>query len=109
MTTSNPPDVAIAAVDERTLLKTMHWYDGFIMALSNPCFIIASLGYTTGQIGALGALLVWLGSMVIAVLQNKIYTEPATMFPDHAGGIALYAFEGWRSRFSLAGPMSAIG
>jgi amino acid transporter len=109
MTTSNPPDVAIAAVDERTLLKTMHWYDGFIMALSNPGFIIASLGYTTGQIGALGALLVWLGSMVIAVLQNKIYTEPATMFPDHAGGIALYAFEGWRSRFSLAGPMSAIG
>lgn len=101
--------LAVADVDERALLKTMRWYDGFVMALSNPGFIIASLGYTTGQVGALGALAVWLGSMVIAVLQNKIYTEPATMFPEHAGGIAMYAFEGWRSRFSLAGPMSAIG
>lgn len=101
--------IAFAGVDERRLLKTMHWYDGFVMALSNPGFIIASLGFTTGQIGALGALAVWLGSMVIAVLQNKIYTEPATMFPEHSGGIAMYAHEGWRSRFSLAGPMSAIG
>lgn len=109
MTFAYPPDAAFAVVDEGTLLKSMHWYDGFVMALSNPGFIIASIGFTTGQIGALGALLVWLGSMVIAVLQNKIYTEPATMFPDHAGGISMYAFEGWRSRFSLAGPMSAIG
>lgn len=101
--------VAVAEVDERQLLKTMHWYDGFVMTLSNPGLIIASLGYTTGQIGALGALMVWLGSMVIAVLQNKIYTEPSTMFPEHSGGIAMYAFEGWRSRFSLAGPMSGIG
>jgi amino acid transporter len=101
--------VAVAEADERQLLKTMHWYDGFVMTLSNPGFIIASLGYTTGQIGALGALVVWLGSMVIAVLQNKIYTEPATMFPEHCGGIAMYAFEGWRPRFSLAGPISAIG
>jgi amino acid transporter len=116
MTIPNHPEaitgaapLAVADVDERALLKTMRWYDGFVMALSNPGFIIASLGYTTGQLGALGALAVWLGSMVIAVLQNKIYTEPATMFPEHSGGIAMYAFEGWRSRFSLAGPMSAIG
>lgn len=101
--------VAMADVGERQLHKTMHWYDGFMMTLSNPGFIIAGLGYTSGQIGALGALAVWLGSMVIAVLQNKIYTEPATMFPEHCGGIAMYAFEGWRSRFSLAGPISAIG
>lgn len=116
MTVPNLPDsvmpaheLAVADVDERQLLKTMRWYDGFVMALSNPGFIIAGLGYTTGQIGAIGALAFWLGSMVIAVLQNKIYTEPATMFPEHSGGIAMYAFEGWRSRFSLAGPMSAIG
>lgn len=100
---------ATARVDELSLLKTMHWYDGFVMALSNPGFIIANIGYTTGSLGALGALAVWVGSMLIAILQNKIYTEPATMFPEHSGGIAMYAFEGWRSRFSLAGPMSAIG
>lgn len=115
MTIPNQPELvmgrefAVAEVDERALLKTMHWYDGFVMALSNPGFIISTLGYTTGALGALGALAVWLGSMVIAVLQNKIYTEPASMFPEHSGGIAMYAFEGWRSRFSLAGPMAAIG
>lgn len=115
MTIPNEPELvlgreyAVADVDEGALLKTMHWYDGFVMALSNPGFIIASIGFTTGSVGALGALAVWLGSMVIAVLQNKIYTEPATAFPEHSGGIAMYAFEGWRSRFSLAGPMSAIG
>jgi amino acid transporter len=103
------PEIAMADVDEGTLLKSMHWYDGFVMALSNPGFIIATLGYSTGALGALGALAMWLVSMVVAVLQNKIYTEPATMFPNHSGGIAMYAFEGWRSRFSLAGPMSAIG
>src|SRR5216683_5087543 len=100
---------AIARIDTRQLLKTMHWYDGFVVALANPGFIISSLGYTMGSIGALGALDVWAGSMVIGVLQNKIYTEPATMFPDRSGGIAIYAYEGWRGRFSLAGPMAAIG
>jgi amino acid transporter len=101
--------VAVARVDTRQLLKTMHWYDGFVVALANPGFIISSLGYTMGSIGALGALAVWAGSMVIGVLQNKIFTEPATMFPDRSGGISIYAYEGWRSRFSLAGPMAAIG
>lgn len=116
MTISDPPgaatatpEVAVVNVDYQTLLKSMRWYDGFFMALSNPGFLIANLGYTTGQVGALGAFALWLAMMVIAVLQNKIYTEPATMFPEHSGGIAMYAFEGWRSRFSLAGPISAIG
>jgi amino acid transporter len=103
------PAVAVARVDTRQLLKTMHWYDGFVVALANPGFIIASLGYTIGSIGALGALVVWAGSMVIGVLQNKIFTEPATMFPDRSGGIPIYAYEGWRRRFSFAGPMAAIG
>ncbi len=31
------------------------------------------------------------------------------MFPDKPGGISLYAFEGWRSRFSLIGPIGAFG
>ena len=98
--------LATVTVEQYSLLKSMHWYDGSVMALSNPGFIIANIGYTTGQ---LGALAVWLGSMVIAVQQNKVYTEPATMFPEHSGGIAMYAFERWRRRFSLAGPMSAVG
>ena len=31
------------------------------------------------------------------------------MFPDKPGGISLYAYEGWRSRFNLFGPIAAFG
>ena len=31
------------------------------------------------------------------------------MFPDKPGGIALYAHEGWRTRFNLFGPIAAFG
>ncbi|MFL5912509.1 MAG: APC family permease [Gaiellaceae bacterium] len=108
--TGTPPTAGPSAtVDERQLLKSMHWYDGFVVALANPGFMIASLGFTIGSLGALGALAVWTGSMVIGVLQNKIYTEPATMFPDRSGGIPIYAFEGWKRYFTFAGPLAAVG
>lgn len=31
------------------------------------------------------------------------------MFPEKPGGIALYATEGWRSRFTIAGPIATFG
>ena len=31
------------------------------------------------------------------------------MFPDKPGGIALYAYEGWRKYFSLFGPVATFG
>src|SRR5215831_1783343 len=43
------------------------------------------------------------------MLQTWIYAESASMFPDKPGGISLYAHEGWRGRFSLAGPIAAYG
>ena len=43
------------------------------------------------------------------MLQSWIYAESASMFPDKPGGISLYAHEGWRGRFSLAGPIGAFG
>jgi amino acid transporter len=104
-----PSGAAVATIDTRELLKSMHWYDGFVVALANPGFMIASLGFTIGSLGALGALAVWAGSMVIGVVQNKIYTEPAGMFPDRTGGIPIYAFEGWKRYFTFAGPLAAVG
>ncbi|HEX9343108.1 MAG TPA: APC family permease, partial [Actinomycetota bacterium] len=100
---------AVVAVDDRQLLKLMHWYDGFVVCLANPGFLIASLGASIGTLGALGAFVLWTVSMLIAVASNKIYTEPATMFPDRAGGIAVYAHEGWRRHFTFVGPMAAVG
>lgn len=101
--------MAEAAVEERQLLKALHWYDGFVIALCNPGFLIASLGFTLATVGAWGSVVLWGISAVVGLLQNWIYSETAAMFPDKPGGISLYAHEGWRSRFNLFGPIAAFG
>src|SRR6476469_8151165 len=79
--------VAEVSVDERRLLKTMRWYDGFVIGLANPGFLIVGIGFSVGALGA----------------------EVAAMFPDKPGGLAMYAKEGWRRYFSLAGPIATFG
>jgi hypothetical protein len=101
--------VAQAVIEERQLLKSLHWYDGFVIALCNPGFLIGSLGFTLATVGALGSIWLWGISATIGLLQNWIYSETAAMFPDKPGGIALYAYEGWRKYFSLFGPIAAFG
>jgi amino acid transporter len=101
--------VAEAAIEERQLLKALHWWDGFVIALCNPGFLIGSLGFTLATVGAWGSVVLWGISAVVGLLQNWIYSETAAMFPDKPGGIALYAHEGWRRYFSLFGPIAAFG
>jgi amino acid transporter len=101
--------VAVASIEERQLLKAMRWWDGFAIALANPGFLIGSLGFSIGALGVWGAFFLWTVSMAMGVLQNWIYAETATMFPDKPGGIALYAHEGWRRYFSLVGPVATFG
>jgi amino acid transporter len=101
--------VAEATIEERQLLKSLHWYDGFVIGLCQPAFLLGSLGFTLGTIGAWGSILLWGISATVGLVQNYIYAETAAMFPDKPGGIALYAHEGWRSRFNLFGPIGAFG
>ena len=46
--------MAAAAVEERELLKSISWFDGFVVALANPSFLITSLGGSVLQPGRLG-------------------------------------------------------
>jgi amino acid transporter len=101
--------MAEAYVEERHLLKSLRWWDGFVIALCNPGFLIASLGASMDVLGTWGAVLLWGISACVGMLQTWIYAETASMFPDKPGGISLYAHEGWRGRFSLAGPIGAFG
>jgi amino acid transporter len=101
--------VAEAVVEERQLLKSLRWYDGFVVALANPGFLIGSLGYSIGALGGWGAMFLWGISMFLGVLQNWIYAESAGMFPEKPGGISLYAHEGWRKYFTLVGPVATFG
>jgi amino acid transporter len=102
-------ETATATVEERELLKTLRWWDGFIIALCNPGFLLGSLGFTLGIFGVVGSMVLWGASAAIGMLQAWIYSEPATMFGHRSGGIALYAHEGWRRHTTLVGPLSAFG
>jgi amino acid transporter len=101
--------LATATVEERQLLKTLRWWDGFVIALCNPGFLIGALGFTLGIFGVIGSLILWGASASIGMLQSWIYSEPATMFGHRSGGISLYAHEGWRRYSTLVGPLSAFG
>ena len=48
--------MATATVEEVQLLKTLRWWDGFVIALCNPGFLLGSLGYTLGIFGAAGSI-----------------------------------------------------
>ena len=101
--------MAEASIEERHLLKALRWWDGFVIALCNPGFLIAALGFSLGVLGTWGAVTLWAISAAVGMMQTWIYAETASMFPDKPGGISLYAHEGWRGRFSLAGPIGAFG
>src|SRR3954462_15130178 len=87
----------------------MTWGGGFVVALANPGFLIAALGASIGALGTTGACVLWTVSVLLGALQNNIYAELATMFPDKPGGIALFAHEAWRKYLTLVGPIATFG
>jgi amino acid transporter len=101
--------MAHAEVEERQLLKAMTWWDGFVVALANPGFLIAALGASIGALGTTGAFVLWSISITLGALQNNIHAELAGMFPSKSGGIALYAHQAWRKYLTLIGPLATFG
>jgi amino acid transporter len=101
--------MASAQVEERQLLKAMTWWDGFVVALANPGFLLASLGASIGALGTAGAFVLWTISIILGSLQNNIHAELAAMFPSKSGGIALYAHEAWRKYLTVIGPLATFG
>src|SRR5436305_4215408 len=101
--------MATATVEERELLKTISWFDGFVVALANPSFLITGLGGSVLSLGGWGAVILWTTSVIIGALHNYIYSESAAMFPKLSGGIAISAHEAWKRYFSFVGPVAAFG
>jgi amino acid transporter len=101
--------MAQAAVEERQLLKTLRWYDGFVIALANPGFLLGSLGYSVLDLGGWGAAMLWGITAAIIVPVMVLYSELAAMFPEKSGGFPIYANEGWRKFTTLVGPIATFG
>src|SRR3954464_4288061 len=90
---TNVAAVAVAVVEERQLLKTLRWYDGFVIALANPGFLLGSLGYSVLDLGGWGAVLMWGITAALIVPVMVLYSELAAMFPHKSGGFPIYANE----------------
>ncbi|MBV9534514.1 MAG: amino acid permease, partial [Solirubrobacterales bacterium] len=101
--------MATAVIEERQLLKSLRWWDGFTIALANPGFLMGSLLGAYGALGVIGATVLWGIAALVALLLVWIYSEPAMMFPGRSGGISLYANEGWRKYTTLVGPIATFG
>ena len=82
--------MAEAVVEERQLLKTLRWYDGFVICLANPGFMLGSLGWTVLDMGGWGAALIWGLTALIIIPVVVLYSELAAMFP-HKSGTSFYA------------------
>lgn len=89
--------------------KTLKWTDAFALSMSVSGAIFASFGFALGYLGAFSAIFVWVFAALIGSLQNWFFLEAANMFPEKSGGIALIATEGWKNKFSLAGPIASFG
>jgi amino acid transporter len=87
----------------------MSWYDGFVVAMANPTFLLTSLGASVTTLGGWGAIIVWLISVGIGGLHNNLYAELAAMFPKLAGGVAIFAHEAWKRYTAFVGPVAAFG
>ncbi len=101
--------MAEAVVEERHLIRSLRWWDGFALAMCNPGFLFATLGFTMGFFGVLGSVIIWGVSALIGMVLTWIYIEPAMMFPHKSGGISLYANEAWRKYTTLVGPIATFG
>src|SRR5438309_257021 len=101
------PEFVLSTVSDeykgRRLVKSIRWWDGFALGLAVPSFLLPSLGLSIAALGAVGAIIIWVGSVLLGALQNNIYAELATMMPHKSGGIGIYANEAMKSHTRLLG------
>lgn len=96
-------------LEPRHLRKTMTWRDGFAIALVIPTGLFVTFGFLIGAIGVWTAIAIWVGATFVALLQNVLFAEMASMFPGKSGGVARYAIEGWKRYFAPIGAIASFG
>lgn len=102
---SNNNDIHDPAPDGHRL----NWTDGFAFSLIVPISFFFTMTYAQASIGSYAVALLYSIICVVALGQNKIYTELALMFPGRTGGIATFAHEGWKPYAPSLGALAALG
>jgi amino acid transporter len=96
-------------VDTEHFERLLTWRDGFALALVIPLAIFATVTPSIAAIGSLGVILIFAISGTVALIQNRLFAEMATMFPDKAGGITMFANEAWKRRCAPLGVLASYG
>jgi amino acid transporter len=109
MTATSEPAATTVQPKPHGFTQTLTWRGGFWLALVIPMSGLTLIGYEVGAVGAWGALAIWLGTSVIALLQNFIYAELAGMHLGASGGIAIYASRIWSRYFAPLGGILGWG
>ena len=85
-------------MDSEHFERRLSWRDGFALALVIPLAIFATVAPAIAAIGSLAVALVFAVCGTVALVQNRLFAEMATMFPDKPGGITMFANEAWKRR-----------
>lgn len=99
----------VERLDGSPMRRVLTWRDGFRFAINIAIGLFLTLGYTVGAIGTWLTIALWVFAGLIAFLQNHFFAEMAAMFRNRSGGIPVYAYEGWKSRFAPLGAVATFG
>jgi amino acid transporter len=89
--------------------RRLGWRDGFALALVVPLALFATVTPSIAAIGSLGVILLYAVCGAVALVQNRLFAEMATMFPDKAGGVTMFANEAWKRRCAPLGVLASYG
>jgi amino acid transporter len=96
-------------MDSEHFARRLTWRDGFALALVIPLAIFATAAPVIAAIGTLGVILLYAVCGTVTLAQNRLFAEMATMFPDKAGGITMFANEAWKRRCAPLGVLASYG
>ena len=102
--------MAEAVVEERQLLKTLRWYDGFVICLANPGFLLGSLGCSVVDLGGWGAALIWGITAAIVFPVTDHLLRARRHVPEQVGRRRRSTrTRAWRKYTTLIGPVATFG
>ena len=102
-------ELPVPGVGEVTFQRTLKWHHTLIFAFAAAGGLFISLGFSFLGLGVLGAAILWGISSLIGGLQAYIFAELAAMFPNKAGGVAMYTHEAWKKYCTPVGVLAAFG